>query len=119
MATQVTPVATASAGTDPAMAAADAAGNDIINAGRGTLLIFQTAGTPANVTIKTQKAARPADAQFAAQAVADTVVALPATGIRVVGPFEAAFIKSTNSGTIEVRYDSVVNLKIGAVKVPS
>lgn len=97
-------------GLTPAYTAAPATGanngNTIVNAGKMMLHVKNGGGSPCNVTVDTP-------GTVDSLAVADRVVAVPAGGERMIGPFPIATYNQTG-GFIAVDYDFITSVTVGA-----
>lgn len=97
-------------GLTPALAAANTDGSYVPNDGRMFLQVKNGSGSPINVTVETP-------GTVDGNAIADLVVAVPATtGDKVIGPFPPETYNQSD-GTIKVTFSGVTSLTIGAFRL--
>ena len=96
-------------GLAPAFAAAAAGGDTFANGGRAILHVKNGGAGSINVTINSVK---PCDQGFDH----DVVVAVPAAGERIIGPFDPARFNDS-SGNVSVTYSGVTTVTVAALEV--
>ena len=96
-------------GLAPAFAAADVAGDQFANGGRTYLHVKNASAVSVNVTADSKKQC---DQGFDH----DVVVAVPAAGERLIGPFDPSRFNNS-SGRIEVGYSAVASVTVAALEV--
>lgn len=97
-------------GLAPAYAAV-AAADEFPNEGATYLHVKNGSGSSINVTV-TSKASAPVGT-----AQANVVVAVPAAGERIIGPFPPAAFNNTN-GRVEVAYSAIATVTAAAIYQP-
>jgi hypothetical protein len=97
------------AGLAPAYVAADAAGDEFINGGRTFVHVKNGSAAPVNATITNVK---PCNYGFAH----DLVIAVPAAGDRLIGPFEPGRFNNT-SARAKVTCSAVTSVTVAALEV--
>jgi hypothetical protein len=106
---EITPQAASLTGLTPTFAAAADADQVRCN-GRTLLWVKNGSGSPINVTIVTT-------IQYAGLAVADVVVAVPAGGEKLIGPFERSIFggSGANRDLAEIDYSSTASVTRAAL----
>lgn len=99
------------AGLNPSYAAAGAGGDEFIPDKDTYLHVKNGSGGSLNVTIVTPREA------FDGAAIADTVVAVPASGERLIGPFPAEHYASPADGKADITYSGVTSLTVAVLKL--
>lgn len=97
-------------GVDPAGVAAAALGDDFVNTGKEAVLLENGSGAPINVTFETP-------GTVDGLAIADKVVAVPAGGARVVGPFPPSAYNDAQ-GKVKMTYSDVTTLTVKVLQFP-
>lgn len=109
----ITPVSLALTGANPALASANAGGDSIINTkANATFIVNNGSGSSINVTFAAQQNPRPTDGTFPAMTLSNNVVAVPAGGMRLIGPIPSAF--NDGNGKVQVTYSAVSSVTVGA-----
>lgn len=94
-------------GLNPSFTSANADGHTLDNSAKDILLYVKNgAGSPINVTITTP-------GTVDGLAVADRVVAVPATGERVIGPFP----RGTYGSSVSVAFSSVTSVTVALLTI--
>jgi len=111
--TPITPVFTGATMT-PASAAA---GGDQFANPRGSTVLYVKNGSGAsvNVTLTAQTVTRPADGPFPLMTVANSVIAVPASGERLIGPIPSAY--NDGNGNVQITYSSATSVTVAALNV--
>lgn len=97
------------AGADTAGAAADVAGDSFPNAGQEFLLVKNGSAAPINVTLDIK-------ASLDGAAVVDPVVAVPAGGERIIGPFPPGIYNDVNR-RVSVAYSAAAGVTVKALRL--
>lgn len=100
----------AKTGLNPALVAADVAGDDIPNTGREYLHVKNDDASSTTVTVDAKQTCSGGELH-------DLVVAVPAGEERLIGPFDPAIYNAAD-GNVEVSYSSVTSLTVGAFELP-
>jgi len=113
----LTALVIAALGLNPTYAAA-ADGDTLKDDGSRRLFLHvkNGGGGSINVTVPAQKTTTPKIAGYGILPVADMVVAVPAAGERMIGPFPAAFIN--DSGNVTFNYSGVTSVTMAAIQLP-
>ncbi|MFN7019900.1 MAG: hypothetical protein ACK4WH_01055 [Phycisphaerales bacterium] len=109
----ITPVAPAFAGVNPAPTAANSGGDALVNPrGNAILVVANGGGGSINVTIAVGSGftTRPADGTFPSQTVSNLVVAVPAGATRVIGPIPPAY--NDGNGKAQISYSGVTSVTV-------
>ena len=102
-------------GLAPAYSAANVDGHAVLNRGEMFLHVKNASGAPINVTLVTPSTVR-------GRAVADDVVAVPAAGERMIGPFDPElfdFKSGADANKLHVNFSSVTSVTVAALKLSS
>lgn len=98
------------AGLTPVFSAGNADGHFVPNDGRVILEVKNTSASPVNVTVQTP-------GTVDGNAIADLVVAVPATsGDKMIGPFPASIYNQAD-GSIYVDLSAATGVTVAAVRV--
>lgn len=97
------------AGTAPALVAANA-GGDRCEVGDTVFLHAKTTGTVSTITIDSVTPSNYGDD-------VNLVIAMPATGERLIGPLKASRFASAADGLAAITYSSVTGLTVEAVRI--
>ncbi len=100
------------AGLTPSLVAAAAGGDSFANDGTTYIQVDNGGGSSINVTVSSQARAPEGTAQ------ADNVVAVPAAGSRLIGPFTKNAWNDA-SGIISLTYSAVTTVTVGAISLPA
>lgn len=109
------PIAPALNGATMTPASASAGGDQFANPrGTGVLYVKNGSGASINVTIPAQVTTRPADGPYPAQTVGNLVVAVPASGERLIGPIPSAY--NDGNGNTQITYSSATSVTVAAIQ---
>lgn len=112
--TDLAPQTIAGTGLAPAYTAANVDGHAVLNRGEMFLHVKNGGAAPVNVTLVTPSTVR-------GRAVADDVVAVPAAGERMIGPFDPNlfdFGSGADANKMHVDFSAVTSVTLGAFVLP-
>jgi hypothetical protein len=98
------------AGLEPSYGAAAAGGDEFVNSGRSFIHVKNGGGSSIDVTVDSQT---PCSQGYDHNAV----VAVPAAGERMIGPFPKDRFNDAN-GKAQITYSGVTSVTIAAIEVP-